>query len=143
MADARDQLIPAEQALEIVLSDVKPKAVEIVNLEDANGRILAEDLSSMRTQPPFDASAMDGYAVRQTDIAELPATLKMIGTSRAGEPYTGSIGKNAAVRIFTGAVVPKGADSIVIQENAEASGDTVRVLNGVDQGKFIRKAGLD
>ncbi|MEM7068186.1 MAG: gephyrin-like molybdotransferase Glp [Pseudomonadota bacterium] len=143
MSDIPNQLIPAEDALQIVLADVSALEAETVDLKGANNRILASDLSALRTQPPFDASAMDGYAVRQVDIANLPATLKLIGQSRAGEQYLGNLGSGEAVRIFTGAVVPNGADSIIIQENTEASGESVTVLQGVEKGRFIRKAGLD
>ena len=86
---------------------------------------------------------MDGYAVRQDDICALPATLKVIGQSRAGEPFNGKVGKGEAVRIFTGAVVPSGADSIVIQENTTSHEGSVTVNEGVAAGKFIRKAGMD
>ncbi|MDJ0613051.1 MAG: molybdopterin molybdotransferase MoeA [Rhizobiaceae bacterium] len=139
-----DRLIPAEEALNIVLDDISPTQTETVTLYNASGRVLAKDLTSKRTQPPFDASAMDGYAVRQSDIATLPAVLKIIGESRAGVPFEGNIQSGEAVRIFTGAVVPSGADSIVIQENTESSEpETIRILSGVPEGKFIRKAGLD
>ena len=112
-------------------------------MHEAANRRLARDIPSLRTQPPFDASAMDGFAVRQADVIELPAELTIIGESRAGVPYEGSLGEGQAVRIFTGAVVPEGADTIIIQENTEFSGSSVRVLTGTPEGKFIRKAGLD
>ena len=91
----------------------------MVALNAASGRVLAEDLAATLTQPPFDASAMDGYAVRGADIAKLPATLKLIGESLAGCGFEGSMKEGEAVRIFTGAPVPKGADSIVIQTAAK------------------------
>ncbi len=136
-------LIPAGEALDIVLSDVEPCGIEEVGLHEAANRRLARDIPSLRTQPPFDASAMDGFAVRQADVIELPADLTIIGESRAGVPYERSLGEGQAVRIFTGAVVPEGADTIIIQENTEFSGSSVRVLTGTPEGKFIRKAGLD
>jgi len=139
-----DRLIPAGEALEIVLSDVSPTQVEMVPLKSASNRRLAEPLSALRTQPPFDASAMDGYAVRQGDLTSLPVSLDVIGESRAGVPFEGAINEGQAVRIFTGAVVPTGADSIVIQENTEPhDGGNVTIHHGVAEGKFIRKAGLD
>lgn len=138
-----DRLIPASQARMQILADVQPTPTERVGLDQADGRILAEDLAARRTQPPFDASAMDGFAVRQADITSLPAPLTVIGESRAGVPFTGKVGPGQAVRIFTGAVVPDGADSIVIQENTTMDGACVTVLEGVDTGRFIRPAGLD
>ncbi|MEM9277006.1 MAG: gephyrin-like molybdotransferase Glp [Pseudomonadota bacterium] len=143
MSNTTNRLIPAEEALNIVLAGIRPPGIEHVPLGDAHERILGSDLASLRTQPPFDASAMDGYAVRQEDIQSLPASLKLIGQSRAGEPFDGSVGKGEAVRIFTGAVVPEGADSIVIQENTTADSELTTVNSGVEAGKFIRKAGLD
>ena len=85
--------------------------------------MLAEDLAARLTQPPFDASAMDGYAVRAADVAALPATLRLIGQSAAGAGFEGRVGRGEAVRIFTGAPVPEGADTIVIQENAEEASE--------------------
>ncbi|MGI9351314.1 MAG: molybdopterin molybdotransferase MoeA [Rhizobiaceae bacterium] len=143
MSDPSKHLIPAEEALKTVLAGAKAVGPELVDLGNANGRILAEDLHALRTQPPFDASAMDGYAVRQDDICKLPAILKVIGQSRAGEPFDGKVGDGEAVRIFTGAVMPPGADSIVIQENTIAQEASVIVNEGVAAGKFIRKAGMD
>lgn len=140
-----DKLIPAEGALQIVLDGIKPTASKKTPLATAANRILCEDLVSLRTQPPFDASAMDGYAVRQEDLSNLPVELSVIGESRAGVPYNdGVINSGEAVRIFTGAVVPEGADSIVIQENTKTENQSrINVLSGVPKGKFIRKAGLD
>ncbi|MEM7216447.1 MAG: gephyrin-like molybdotransferase Glp [Pseudomonadota bacterium] len=143
MSNEPSQLIPAERALEIVLGDAIANGVEHVTLQEANGRVLGEDLASRRTQPPFDASAMDGYAVQQQDLDTLPSSLKIVGHSRAGEPFGGTLKSGEAVRIFTGAVVPEGADSIIIQENTRADESTVTILQGIVPGKFIRKAGLD
>ncbi len=144
MPDRLSSLVPAAKALDIVLCDVNPVGTEQVPIAEATGRVLCKDLKALRTQPPFDASAMDGYAVRQSDIEALPATLKTIGESRAGTPFEGHVGRDQAVRIFTGAVVPAGADSIVIQEDTRKPADTsVEVLSGVAKGKFIRPAGLD
>ncbi|MEO0328798.1 MAG: gephyrin-like molybdotransferase Glp [Pseudomonadota bacterium] len=140
---ALDRLIPAEDALDIVLKDVEPVGIEQVSLLESAGKILSQDLPAKRTQPPFDASAMDGYAVRQVDLANFPASLRVIGQSRAGVPFNQKLSRNEAVRIFTGAVVPDGADTIIIQENTEANDDAVIVFSGNTTGKFIRKAGLD
>lgn len=137
------ELIPADEALNIVLKDVDSIGVENLPLNKAANKTLAIDLTSLRTQPPFDASAMDGYAVLQSDVATLPATLNVIGESKAGTPFKKPVAQGEAVRIFTGAVVPQGADTIIIQENTNASVGAVEVLTGTPQGKFIRKAGLD
>ena len=112
-------------------------------LAEAHGRVLAEDLEASRDQPPFAASAMDGYAVRAQDIATLPASLKIIGKVPAGRRFQGAVGPGEAVRIFTGAPVPEGADTIVIQENAAEAGDVVTVTADTPPGKNIRHAGLD
>jgi len=136
-------LIPADEALEIVLSDVTPIGHESLTLRQAANKTLATDLVSLRTHPPFDASAMDGYAVLQSDVTTLPATLNVIGESKAGTPFDMLVKQGEAVRIFTGAVVPQGADTIIIQENTNMSDGSVEVLTGCPKGKFIRNAGLD
>jgi molybdopterin molybdotransferase len=136
-------LMRVQEARERIVSTVKPLAVEAVKLELALDRVLAERVSAKRDQPPFEASAMDGYAVRFEDVAALPATLKVIGTSAAGHGFKGRLKAGAAVRILTGAPVPKGADTVVIQENVERDGDRLLVLHATPKGKNIRRAGLD
>ncbi|NRG18712.1 molybdopterin molybdotransferase MoeA [Rhizobiales bacterium] len=136
-------LISVDEALGRLLSDIKPLEGEEVPLAEANGRILAAPLSARRTQPPFPASAMDGYAVRAADIMQVPADLKIIGEAPAGHGFSGSIGPGETVRIFTGAPVPEGADTILIQENARRDGNRVTALEALSQGSFVRKAGLD
>ena len=137
-------MLSVAEAQAKVLEGLKRQGSEQVSLVAANSRILASDVAANRTQPPFDASAMDGYAVRAQDVATLPASLKLIGTVAAGATFAGSVGKGEAVRIFTGAPVPKGANTIVIQENTKAEGDTVRVVDGAaTSGRHIRRAGLD
>lgn len=136
-------LIPADEALNIVLKDVEPIGTKKLPLKQATNKTLSQDLVSLRTQPPFDASAMDGYAVLQADVTNLPVKLKVIGESKAGTPFDEPVKEGEAVRIFTGAVVPQGADTIIIQENTNAGDGVVEVLTGTPQGKFIRKAGLD
>ncbi len=139
-------LLPVDQALALILKGVRPLPAEEVPLTSAAGRILAQPLKAERAQPPFAASAMDGYAVRSSDIQSVPASLAVIGDAPAGHSFTGRVGKGQCVRIFTGAPVPKGADTIVIQENT--SGDAlernqVSVLQNAAPGSFIRPAGLD
>ncbi|TWA65841.1 molybdopterin molybdochelatase [Azospirillum brasilense] len=120
---------------------------ETVPLPDALGRVLAEPAVARLTQPPFAAAAMDGWAVRAADIvhasADAPITLRRIGESAAGHAFAGSLGVGEAVRIFTGAPLPAGADAVVMQEDCEDAGDRVRVGRAVPTGRFIRPAGLD
>jgi molybdopterin molybdotransferase len=144
----RTDLVPADEALAMVLEGAKPLGSERVPLKRAGGRVLAKPLAARRTQPPFAASAMDGYAVRAADTAGAPVDLRLVGESAAGRSWRGTLRAGQAVRIFTGAPVPKGADAIVIQENAEPLGNgpgtpKVRMLQAAPAGKHIRAAGLD
>ncbi|NBN64109.1 molybdopterin molybdotransferase MoeA [Pannonibacter tanglangensis] len=136
-------LMPVEDARAKLLSGVVPLGVESVPVAAANGRVLAADLAARRTQPPFPASAMDGYALRAADAAAAGARLTVIGEAPAGHGFTGTVGPGDAVRIFTGAPVPAGADSILIQENASRSEASLTVLEPVRAGQFVRPAGLD
>ncbi|MDP4022131.1 molybdopterin molybdotransferase MoeA [Methylobacterium sp. NEAU 140] len=137
-------LIPVAEALARVLASVPgPTEAETTPLARAAGRTLAADVAATRTQPPFPASAMDGYAVRAADAGSAGAALRLIGISAAGHGFAGPLGPGEAVRIFTGAPVPEGADAILIQEDAEAAGDAVRVVEPVERDRFIRRAGLD
>ncbi|MEP3279168.1 MAG: gephyrin-like molybdotransferase Glp [Stappiaceae bacterium] len=136
-------LISVEEALDRLLEDVSPLPSENVPLDQARGRYLSEPVASLRTQPPFPASAMDGYAVRAHDIANPPVQLTVIGEAPAGHEFAGSVAPGQTVRIFTGAPVPDGADSILIQENTERTGDRVTALSGVEPGLYVRPAGLD
>jgi molybdopterin molybdotransferase len=135
-------LLSVAEALTRVTSGIEPLEAELVALDKASGRVLAADLAARLTQPPFDASAMDGYAVRAADVATLPATLKLIGASLAGAGFSGSVGRGEAVRIFTGAPVPRGADTIVIQEDAEETAGVVTVKEAAP-GRHIRPRGQD
>lgn len=130
-------------ALERILAGVEPLSVEHIGIETAHGHALAEPLAARHTQPPFNASAMDGYAVRKADITSLPARLRVIGESAAGRGYHGKISGGECVRIFTGAPVPDGADAIVIQENTTREGDIVEVAPGELDPNYIRKRGSD
>ena len=136
-------LIPVEEARARILKNVKPLPAAGVKLEQALGRVLAKPIKAVRNQPPFDASAMDGYAVIAADAATVPATLKLIGLSAAGHAFRGKLKRGECVRIFTGAPVPKGSDAVVIQENTSASGKAVTALQPVKTGQNIRFAGLD
>lgn len=132
-------LVPVEEARARILSGVTPLPKEIIGLDAALGRILAEDVSAKRDQPPFPASAMDGYAVRAGDASRL----RMIGTSSAGHAFRKRIRPGEAVRIFTGAPVPAGADTIVIQEDTEREGDDVIIHENPKPGQYVRPRGLD
>ena len=136
--------LPVPQALARVLASApQPLPAETVPLARAAGRTLAHDLAATRTQPPFPASAMDGYAAIAADIASVPAKLKLIGASAAGHGFAGKIARGETVRIFTGAPVPQGADVVAIQEDTEVDGDIITVLQSDPAGRNIRKAGLD
>jgi len=136
-------LLSVADALARVLDGAQPLPCEAVPLTEAAGRVLCQDLAALRTQPPADMSAMDGYAVRAADVAQVPATLNVAGEVAAGRPFEGTVGPGQAARIFTGGVVPPGADTIVIQENTEKDGERVLVKQPEKPGRHIRRAGLD
>jgi molybdopterin molybdotransferase len=136
-------LLSVADAQALVLKDAQPLAAEDVPLTQAHGRVLAADLAALRTQPPAAVSAMDGYAVRAADVATAPARLKLVGEVAAGHPFDSSVGAGEAARIFTGGVVPPGADTIVIQEHTAREGDTVVVQKASTGGRHIRPEGLD
>lgn len=135
-------LLSVAEALARVTQGLEPLGAESVALDSANGRVLAEDLAALLTQPPFDASAMDGYAARAEDVAVLPATLRLIGISAAGAGFDGKVGQGETVRIFTGAPVPEGADTIVIQEYAEKTNGVV-IAKAAEPGRYVRPRGQD
>lgn len=136
-------LLPVVGALVRVLDGVKPLPAEQVAVAEAHGRVLAADLAALRTQPPDALSAMDGYAVRADDVAAVPAKLRVIGEVAAGRPFEGTVGAGDAVRIFTGGVLPAGADTIVIQENTNRDGSCVTVNAASTTGRHVRARGLD
>lgn len=136
-------MLSVEEALARVTGPLTPLASERISIYDALGRVLAEDAVSTLSHPPAPVSAMDGYAVRAADVSTVPASLRVIGESRAGQRFSGALSGGDAVRIFTGAVIPEGADAIVIQENTDRDGDLVEVNETVSSGTFIRAAGLD
>jgi molybdopterin molybdotransferase len=136
-------LLSVAEALEHVLAHAAPLPAEEVPLDEADGRVLAYDLKALRTQPPADVSAMDGYAVRADDVATTPARLKVIGEVKAGRPFDSAVGPGEAARIFTGGVVPEGADTVVIQELTKREGDSVEVQKPATKGRNVRPQGLD
>jgi len=135
-------LMPVAEAYAAVLKDAAPLPEETVALNDAHHRTLSRDIAALRTQPPDAMSAMDGYAVRASD-AVLGARLKVIGEVAAGRPFTSSLGAKETARIFTGGVVPGGADAIVIQEDTTRDGDFVVINEASTPGRNIRSAGID
>jgi molybdopterin molybdotransferase len=140
----KEALISVAEALSRVLAAADgPLSEEWVALEEAFGRTLSRDLVAARTQPPFANSAMDGYALRAADAKEPPASLKLIGESAAGRAFAGAVGAGEAVRIFTGAPIPEGADTIVIQEDVRREGERVVIAVSAKPCDNIRVAGLD
>ena len=136
-------LLAVSEALERILAVARVMGAETVKLSEALGRITAADIKAKHNQPPFQASAMDGYAVMHDDIATLPSSLKLIGVAAAGHGFKGALKHGQAVRILTGAPLPKGADTIVIQENVTAVGKQITVNEITTQGRNIRALGLD
>lgn len=135
-------LLSVTDALARVLDGLAPLEAERVAIEEGLGRVLAEDLAARVTQPPFDASAMDGYAVRAADVASLPVRLQVIGVAAAGSGFKERVGQGEAVRIFTGAPVPEGADTVVIQENTEEANGVVTIKEAGPR-QHIRPRGQD
>lgn len=116
---AKSDFLSVTESLERILADVTPLAAETIDLDLAQNRYLSAPLSARLTQPPFDASAMDGYAVRQADVTAAGVKLAIKGVAAAGHPFDGAINSGECLRIFTGAPLPEGADAVVIQENTE------------------------
>lgn len=135
-------MISVEEALEQLFALVTPLETETVPLRAASGRVLARSVAATRDQPPFAASAMDGYAVRSADVAP-GARLDVIGEAAAGRRFGGSITRGQAVRIFTGAPLPDGADRVVIQEDVTADGTLVTLGERIDTGPHVRPAAAD
>ena len=135
-------MIPVAEARARILAGLRPVGTETVGVADGFGRVLAADVAARWPQPPADVSAMDGYAVRAAD-AIAGSVLRVAGEVPAGGAFSGVVGAGEAVRIFTGAAVPAGADTVVIQEDTERDGENVRVRAAAERGRHIRKAGLD
>jgi molybdopterin molybdotransferase len=136
-------LMPVAEALQRVLADARPLPKEPVTLDDAFGRVLTEDVIALRTQPPAAVSAMDGYAVRASDVAQAPVTLKVIGEVAAGRPFIGKVGPGEAARIFTGGVMPAGSDTVVIQELATQDANSVTIQKPTALARNVRAEGID
>ena len=136
-------LMPVADALAAILEGAEPMGEEMVALEAAYHRVLARDIAARRTQPPQAMSAMDGYAVRAADAGEVNTRLKVIGEVAAGRPFDRALGKGEAARIFTGGVIPDGADAVVIQEDTVAEGNCITLTEAAAAGRHIRPAGVD
>jgi len=136
-------MLSVKEAHARVIAAFSALPAEMVSIADAAGRVLAAAPKARLTQPPADLSAMDGYAVRAEDVPAAPTTLSLVGEAAAGGSYDHALQPGEAVRIFTGGPLPMGADSIVIQEDTEAKGGKITILEAPTLGRHIRKAGLD
>ena len=137
-------MIPVEKALEIVLAHTPSLPAEEVSLGDAVGRVLAEDVAADVDMPPFDRSAMDGFAVRAADAAEAPVTLEVVGQIRAGQYPNLSLGPGEAVQVMTGAPVPRGATAVLpVEKTRPAGAGKVELLSAVEPGAHIAREGSE
>ncbi len=135
-------MLSVAEARARILAPLRATAPELVSLAEAWGRVTARPIHARLTQPPADISAMDGYAVRTPD-AGAGASLRVIGSAPAGRPFAGAVAQGEAVRLFTGSVVPPGADTVVLQEDVDRSGDTVVMTEAAQAGRHIRRTGQD
>jgi molybdopterin molybdotransferase len=135
--------MPVTEAMAAILAGAEPQPEEMVALDAAHHRVLARDLAALRTQPPQAMSAMDGYAVRSVDASRAATQLKVIGEVAAGRPFEKTVGAGEAVRIFTGGVIPDGADAVVIQEDTVVEGIGITITEAAAPGRHIRPAGVD
>jgi molybdopterin molybdotransferase len=136
-------MISVDDAVARIVAALSPVPPETMPIAEALGRALAADVPARVDQPPHSVSAMDGYAVRAADVAQVPVTLNVIGAAPAGHPFADRVAPRQAVRIFTGGVVPEGADTIVIQENTDLGAAPVQIRQASEPGRHIRRAGLD
>jgi molybdopterin molybdotransferase len=134
--------LSVDEARDRILAGLRPTSAEVVPVAGAWNRVTAEPVRARLTQPPSDVSAMDGYGLRAAD-GGLGATLTVIGAAPAGHPFEGQVGAGQAVRIFTGSVIPDGADTVLLQEDATRNGDALTVNEAVALGRHIRRAGQD
>src|SRR3981189_1337404 len=135
--------MPVTEALAAVRAGGAPRRGEMHAFDAANHRVLARDVAALRTQPPQAMSAMDGYAVRSADASEVAARLKVIGEVEAGRPFDKAVGAGEAVRIFTGGVIPEGADARIIPEETVGGGGGITITEAAIPGRHIRPAGVD
>jgi molybdopterin molybdotransferase len=130
-------MITVDEALSIVLNQVEPLSIETVTLEQADNRILAQDIHADIDLPPFDRARMDGYAIRSADVATAPVSLNLIGEVAAGAEFEGRLSSGEAIKIFTGAPIPEGADAVQKVEVTHSDGSTVEIDEPVRPGQFI------
>jgi molybdopterin molybdotransferase len=135
--------MPVADALAAILEGADPLPEEMIALETGFHRVLARDVAARRTQPPQAMSAMDGYAVRAADAADLSVRLKVTGEVAAGRPFARKVGAGEAARIFTGGVIPEGADAVIIQEDTRMDGEHITITEAAVTGRHIRPAGID
>lgn len=144
MGDYDPNSMPVEKARQFIQQFLTPLAKhESIRLCNALHRTLATDIQSPMNVPPHDYSAMDGYAVRHKDLTNAPTVLKVVGSAFAGHPFSGRVGAGECVRIMTGALIPEGCDSVVMQEHVQASGSSVEIGEGHRRGQNIRLIGED
>ena len=137
-------MISYEQARRSVFEEARTLGAEDVALDDSFRRVLAADIRSPRALPPFDNSAMDGYAIKSAATSgELPAVLRIVGEQPAGTARTGTFAPGECVKIMTGAPVPRGADAVVPREDVEESAATIVVSRPVRPGENVRRRGED
>lgn len=144
MGDYDPNSMPVEKARQFIRQFLTPLTKhESIRLCNALHRTLATDIQSPMNVPPHDYSAMDGYAVRHEDLTNAPTVLKVVGSAFAGHPFSGRVGAGECVRIMTGALIPEGCDSVVMQEHVQASGSSVEIGEGHRRGQNIRLIGED
>lgn len=136
-------MISVTDALALITAARPVPPIERAGIDDALGRTLAQNVTATLTQPPLSASAMDGYAVRLSDITQAGNTLSVIGEAPAGAPFMGRVQKGEAVRIFTGGAMPDGAETVIMQENITRAGDIITVIEPQSESRHIRRAGID
>lgn len=142
-APPKSPLLSVAEALRQVLADAAPMEAENVALNAAAGRTLSDNVAAKLTHPPFNASSMDGYAVRAADILATPVTLEVQGEAAAGRPFHDALKPHHAIRIFTGAPVPESADCVVLQEDTRREGARVTILETARAGRNVRPAAQD
>ena len=144
MGDYDPDSMPVEQARQLIQQFLAPLAEhELINLQDALHRTVAADIHSPMNVPPHDYSAMDGYAVRYDDLGSSPSRLTLIGSAFAGRAFTGYVAAGECVRIMTGALIPEGCDSVVMQEHVQVAGSEIEIGEGHTRGQNIRLVGED
>jgi molybdopterin molybdotransferase len=141
-----ERVLTFEEARSVVLwyaERVSAPSAETIAIEDALGRVLASDVAADRDYPPFPRATRDGYAVRAVDLANLPATLKVVGQIKAGDDFRGEIASGSCAEIMTGAAVPHGADAVVMVEFTARRGDSVHINRGVAAGENVVPRGAE